>query len=292
MLIQRTTTIALLLLIVSFQPADVHIRTHTTTIFSSPSHTSTTNTTITSRRRLQQAIGGTLLENTYHIRGNIASKNDLTLRKADTLQSCFMGFGFRKCEHVPIKAPYDIDSEAAIENYGPYRSDQPELPPYPFHWRSYIIEDQVYCIECCANTRLAYDFKETWHFVCDVSDGGDVDLKLQEIMPLEFRFARRQTIDDEAIVTCDLPHESETTALTGYHLKIWVTEVSEGSQYYRGVSKCEATSTEDAGKTAFDDRFVFNETITLILDDPDSGHHPGLMGSSVLLFLAAVVALV
>ena len=68
-----------------------------------------------------------------------------------------------------------------------YRSDQPELPPYPFNWRSYIIEDQVYCIECCANTRLAYTFKETWHFVCDVSDGGDVDLKLQEIMPLEFR---------------------------------------------------------------------------------------------------------
>ena len=179
---------SLLLLTLLFPLADVFIRTHTSTTFTTfQNHTNTTSHT-DHGRRLQQAIGGTLLENTYHIRGTIASKNDLTVRKADTLQSCFMGFGFRKCDHVPIaRAVYELDSEAAIENFGPYRSDQPQLPPYPFHWRSYVIEDQVYCIECCANTRLAYTFKETWHFVCDVSDGGDVDLKLQEIMPLEFR---------------------------------------------------------------------------------------------------------
>ena len=128
--------------------ADVFIRTHTSTTFSTfQNHTNTTSHT-DHGRRLRQAIGGTLLENTYHIRGTIASKNDLTVRKADTLQSCFMGFGFRKCDHVPIaRAVYELDSEAAIENFGPYRSDQPELPPYPFNWRSYIIEDQVYCIE-------------------------------------------------------------------------------------------------------------------------------------------------
>jgi hypothetical protein len=220
---------------------------------------------------------------------SIAAKNDLTVRKADTLQSCFMGFGFRKCEHVPIKEAYDDDAEAAIENYGPYRSDQPELPPYPFNWRSYIIEDQVYCIECCANTRLAYDFKETWNFVCDISDGGDIDLKLMEIMPLEFRFARRETIDDEAIVTCDLPHESETTALTGYHLKLWVTEMAEGTQYYRGVSKCEATSTEDAGKTAFDDRLIFTETITLIMS---AGHSAVPLSTALCVFMVLVTSLV
>ena len=263
------------LLLLSLLPrAEVHVRTHTTsTTFSQLTNTSDSSnvSTITHGRRLQQAVGGALLENTYHIRGNIASKNDLTVRKADTLQSCFMGFGFRKCEHVPIaRNIYEMDSEAAIENYGPYRSDQPELPPYPFNWRSYIIEDQVYCIECCANTRLSYTFKETWNFVCDISDGGDIDLKLMEVMPLEFRFARRLSIDDEAIVTCDLPHESETTALTGYHLKIWVTELSQGAQYYRGVSKCEATSTEDAGESAFANRFIFNETITLIMDEPSS----------------------
>ena len=56
--------------------------------------TTTTNNNKTNGRNLLQAIGGTLLENTYHIRGTIAAKNDLTVRKADTLQSCFMGFGY------------------------------------------------------------------------------------------------------------------------------------------------------------------------------------------------------
>ena len=142
----------------------------------------------------------------------------------------------------------------------------PELPPYPFNWRSTIIEDQVYCIECCANTRLSYEFRETWNFVCDISDGGDTDLKLMEIMPLEFRFGRRESIDDETIVTCDLPHESEQTALTSYHLKIYVTEMSEGTVYYRGVTKCEATSTEEAGDDAFINRESFTERITIILE--------------------------
>ena len=274
-------------------PAEFYIRTHTTISHLTPKSSSSNNngTTLNDEnhgRRLLQAIGGTLLENTYHIRGTIASKNDLTVRKADTLQSCFMGFGFRKCKHVPIKEPYDIDSESAIEEYGPYRSDQPELPPYPFNWRSYIIEDQVYCIECCANTRLSYDFKETWNFVCDISDGGDIDLKLMEINPLEFRFARRETIDDETIVTCDLPHESEETALTGYHLKLWVTEMGEGTQYYRGVSKCEATSTEDAGKDAFDKRIIFNETITLIMDH-GSTYHVGI--TTIMIVISTIIAL-
>jgi hypothetical protein len=217
-------------------------------------------------RALTQAVGGTLLENTYHIRGNIVSKNDLTLRKADTLQSCFMGFGFRKCEHKPMTAEYDADPEGATALYGPYRSDMPELPPFPFNWRSTFIEDQVYCLECCANTRLSYEFRETWNFECDVSDGGDADLKLMEIMPLEFRFGRRDSIDDETLVTCDLPHESEQTALTSYHLKIYVKEMSEGTVFYRGVTKCEATSTEEAGADAFNDRVVFTERITIILE--------------------------
>ena len=217
-------------------------------------------------RSLTQAVGGTMLENTYHIRGNIVSKNDLTQRKADTLQSCFMGFGFRKCEHRPMTEEYDKDPEGATALYGPYRSDMPELPPYPFNWRSTIIEDQVYCIECCANTRLSYEFRETWNFVCDISDGGDTDLKLMEIMPLEFRFGRRESIDDETIVTCDLPHESEQTALTSYHLKIYVREMSEGTVYYRGVTKCEATSTEEAGDDAFNNRETFTERITIILE--------------------------
>ena len=243
------------------------------------------------RRHLTQAVGGSMLENTYHIRGALVGKNDLTVRKADILQSCFMGFGFRKCEHEPLPvALWDDDEEAATEAYGPYRSDQPELPPYPFNWRSAIIMDQVYCLECCANTRLSYEFKETWNFKCDIADGGDADLKLMEIAPLAFRFARRESIDDETVVVCDLPHESEQTALTSYHLKLWVTEMSEGTTYFRGVRKCEATSTEDAGSNAFTDRVVFTETITLIHDAAQQVHAVSWTAFAVTLVAAAVTA--
>ena len=67
-------------------------------------------------------------------------------------------------------------------------------------------------------------------------------------------------------MTCDLPHESEQTALTSYHLKIYVREMSEGTVYYRGVTKCEATSTEEAGDDAFNNRETFTERITIILE--------------------------
>ena len=35
-------------------------------------------------------------------------------------------------------------------------------------------------------------------------------------------------MDDEVMTVCDIPHQSiATSALTGYHLKVWVTEKSK-----------------------------------------------------------------
>ena len=49
-----------------------------------------------------------------------------------------------------------------------------------------------------------------------------------EIYDLQFKFARRETMDDEVMTVCDIPHQSiATSALTGYHLKVWVTEKSK-----------------------------------------------------------------
>ena len=45
---------------------------------------------------------------------------------------------------------------------------------------------------------------------------------------MQFKFARRETMEDEEMIVCDIPHQSiATSALTGYHLKIWVTEKSK-----------------------------------------------------------------
>ena len=192
------------------------------------------------------AIGeeGTLTGNTYHVRGRVVLREDATMRPADILQQCFYGMGLTGCKH---------------------QGDYPRLPPYPFHWESRFVQGSVYCIECCDNNRLDYAFEETWSLRCDLSDGDKKEIEKQEIYDLEFRFARRDTVEDETIVSCQIPHQNiADSALTGYHLKIWVTEKSDGLVYYRGVEKCEVTTTEDEGPTAKEDRTIFWETITLI----------------------------
>ena len=83
-------------------------------------------------------------------------------------------------------------------------------------------------------------------------------------------------------------HESEQTALTSYHLKIYVKEMSEGTVYYRGVTKCEATSTEEAGDNAFSDRTTFTERITLILES--AGRRKGCNVAAAAAEFAALAA--
>ena len=59
-------------------------------------------------------------------------------------------------------------------------------------------------------------------------DGDKKELEKMEVYDLQFKFARRETLEDEEMVVCDIPHQSiATSALTGYHLKIWVTEQSK-----------------------------------------------------------------
>ena len=61
-----------------------------------------------------------------------------------------------------------------------------------------------------------------------LQDGDKKELEKMEVYDLQFKFARRETLEDEEMVVCDIPHQSiATSALTGYHLKIWVTEQSK-----------------------------------------------------------------
>ena len=86
-------------------------------------------------------------------------------------------------------------------------------------------------------------------------------LELEET-DLEFKFATRATLDNEDLTVCEVPHESLVTALTGYHLKLWVTEMNDGASYYRGVVKCEVTTTEDPNPDAKETRTVFREKVS------------------------------
>ena len=68
------------------------------------------------------------------------------------------------------------------------------------------------------------------HLVINLDQELELFLKIKklEVYDLQFKFARRETMEDEEMIVCDIPHQSiATSALTGYHLKIWVTEKSK-----------------------------------------------------------------
>ena len=71
----------------------------------------------------------------------------------------------------------------------------------------------------------------TFHYTTTqykIKDGDKKELEKLEVYDLQFKFARRETMEDEEMIVCDIPHQSiATSALTGYHLKIWVTEKSK-----------------------------------------------------------------
>ena len=89
----------------------------------------------------------------------------------------------------------------------------------------------------CDNNRLDFDFNETWSLFCAL-DVSQLDTTLflphslanHTILPPMKDGDKKELekMEDEEMVVCDIPHQSiATSALTGYHLKIWVTEQSK-----------------------------------------------------------------
>ena len=102
----------------------------------------------------------------------------------------------------------------------------------------------ILCIRCKSSI---YYTKKTKHIICIyiytnhislqlrniIKDGDKKELEKLEVYDLQFKFARRETMEDEEMIVCDIPHQSiATSALTGYHLKIWVTEKSKSIYIY------------------------------------------------------------
>ena len=102
----------------------------------------------------------------------------------------------------------------------------------------------ILCIRCKLSI---YYTKKNKHIICIyintnhislqlrniIKDGDKKELEKLEVYDLQFKFARRETMEDEEMIVCDIPHQSiATSALTGYHLKIWVTEKSKYIHIY------------------------------------------------------------
>ena len=97
--------------------------------------------------------------------------------------TCFAGFGFKNCQLV---------------------GDAPALVNEPYDYRGYLQPDQLFCLQCCSNSRLQAGFDETWAFKCPVDNPNLTNVFMQE-----FRFVNRKTLSNLDMIVCPIYRERE-----------------------------------------------------------------------------------
>eukprot|EP00940_MAST-03C_sp_MAST-3C-sp2_P001328 g1328.t1 len=155
--------------------------------------------------------------------------------------------------------------------------------------------EEPWCLNCCDNRRMAYNFKDTFVMQCDY-DTNAIGLAMgsiftlptsleDDIQDLIFRFAKRETLDDETGTTdCILNrhllpdvvegrYKRAQNYLVGYNLTIGVAERRSGLNYWKGVDWCYVepiVSTRDYWqRLRSEDTVKFLEIITMTnLPDP------------------------
>ncbi|CAM9834022.1 unnamed protein product, partial [Phaeothamnion confervicola] len=122
---------------------------------------------------------------------------------------------------------------------------------------------------------------QTWDLQCDLASSTFVGFANK--FDYEFRFARRQTTVDRAIVSCPIARSDASSYLAGYVLTLDVREKVEGLNAWKAVLSCSVTVTEvTAVPTVFSEKIVMNETY----GGDDNGVAPGY----ALLFLLVSLA--
>jgi len=169
-----------------------------------------------------------------------------------------------------------------------------------------------WCIECCDNRRLDFNFDYTIAMHCDYSNqdadgnpwthgglGGlmdteetDFDKLKDTISDLEFRFAKRDNEDSKEETVCYLNRFNQY--MIGYNLTIGVKEYSSGTSYWKGVEWCtvepiEATQ-EFWNLLKQQPSFKFIELITVTnVRTPFFSSSPQGLGISFTVLIAAAV---
>lgn len=84
---------------------------------------------------------------------------------------------------------------------------------------------------------------ETWDLVCSLNDMQRLSVSQSERV---FRFARRDTLEDDGVVECAMPSRTAGTYLTSYSLELFIVErsASFGAEYWRSVVNCSVSITE------------------------------------------------
>ncbi|KAJ0412258.1 hypothetical protein ATCC90586_006644 [Pythium insidiosum] len=147
---------------------------------------------------------------------------------------------------------------------------------------------QPYCLQCCTKPvpRLT-GADETWNLSCPLND-------LQRLSVSKgrrtFRFARRNTLQDDAIVECPMPNRTLGTYLNGYVLTVWIIERSAtfGAEYWRSVVNCSATISETGVPPTTFSEVIRVRSIPTAQDRPTAWVTPTFLTVAGLLILFSV----
>lgn len=102
---------------------------------------------------------------------------------------------------------------------------------------------QQFCLQCCTKPVPMRDADETWNLSCPLNDLQRLSVSQDRRV---FRFARRETLADEAVVECPMPARTQSTYLSGYALTLVIIErtANYGASYWRSVVNCSVTISE------------------------------------------------
>jgi hypothetical protein len=106
--------------------------------------------------------------------------------------------------------------------------------------------NQQYCLQCCTKpTPRITGADETWNLSCPLNDMQRLSVSKGR---RTFRFARRDTLEDETIIECVMPNRTQATYLSRYVLALWVIERSLdfGTKFWTSVVNCSVVITEVA----------------------------------------------
>ncbi|EEY62011.1 uncharacterized protein PITG_13998 [Phytophthora infestans T30-4] len=119
------------------------------------------------------------------------------------------------------------------------------------------LTNQQYCLQCCTNPVPLTGADETWNLSCPLNDVQRLSVSKGR---RTYRFARRNTLDDDATIECIMPSRNVSTYLSGYKLELVVIErsLNFGAEFWRSVVQCSVSITESE-----DPPVIFSEVLHL-----------------------------
>ncbi|ETV97540.1 hypothetical protein H310_09454 [Aphanomyces invadans] len=198
---------------------------------------------------------------TNRVYGTIWRK-DLRITGAQLLGSCFQGYGLFGCSNRN-----STSDRTGVSNQ--------------------FLPSASYCLNCCGNP-TATGTDETWDLVCPMT-------ALQRSIVINdvgkrFVFARRQTVADEFLVSCEWPVRNLSLFLAGYvvDLRVSMHSDNQGWSFWVGVESCTVSAIEsNVTPTTFHERIRMVSTRQSY--SPSSSWFILLAGTSVALLVTAWV---